>query len=303
MDTCAKLKRSFIIASERGVFCDNDRNRAANGDSIVLPLTISLPSGLEKTVPKGPRPKLVYFRGPCGAGAAVADDGRPTPGGAKLEAMLKELADAGEDLDVACSEGLLPTANLVEAMRGAVFCPVMPTATRQATAALPAAALSGCIPVFFGPPWHAMPLAGDIAYRSIAVFLEVTASGAVAQPAAGELHAPPPEGRLEPNTGVEGGIVKVATFSAAVEHLRSLSAEWIAELQAALAKERLKFYLPAPEGDVGAQSVAGEIIVRRMCEYATKLNAMLSERDAARAAANGTDMDVLPKLPQGTTKG
>lgn len=33
--------------------------------------------------------------------------------------------------------------------------------------------LAGCIPVFVGPPWHAMPLASEILYHEFSVFFEL----------------------------------------------------------------------------------------------------------------------------------
>lgn len=72
-------------------------------------------------------------------------------------------------------------------MERATFCPVM-APERQATRSLPAAVLSGCIPVFFGPPFHALPLAADIRYAAFSLFFHLTESASY-QPQVGASHA------------------------------------------------------------------------------------------------------------------
>ncbi len=44
----------------------------------------------------------------------------------------------------------------------------------QTSRRLPEAVLTGCIPVFFGPPFHTVPLADQLDYRSFAIFFNFT---------------------------------------------------------------------------------------------------------------------------------
>ena len=327
LDTCARLKRSFLLTSERAVFCDNDRDRAANGDSLILPLVvIDGVNVTRRSSRKGHRDIFLFYKSRCpvdmdaevtkgargGAsvelkhGASMA--GEPSMLGQRLlAAMYSELSGSDSsgddddddgvdmsDVDVTCFEDGDPAhTDILAAMRRSVFCPVMAFGS-QATRSLPAAALSGCLPVFFGPYFHALPFAGDINYRSIAVFFNITESGRDPEPEEGSEDAlrPKPPGELEPNARLEDIVVEVPSFTAALRYLKSIPGEVIAEMQAVLEVERLKFYYPPLPGD--QQSAAGEIIVRRMCEYATKLNGTL----AAVAAEREERFDKLPKLQQ-----
>lgn len=311
MDTCARLKRSFFLASERAVFCDNDRDRAANGDSLILPLVVVEGLNVTGSVRDGPeRTIFLYYQSRCPIdmdnldkneilteiehGASLA--GEPSMLGQRLLSAMhaelgqeSDLVHAWDDIHISCSPDKDPTqAEVLDAMRRAIFCPVMAHGT-QATRALPAAVLSGCIPVFFGEPYHAMPLAGDIDYPSIAVFFNITESGKEPPPATeDEAWKPQPPGELEINAGIEGALVAVSTFTDALKYLREIPKERIEAMQAAIDAERLKYYYPLMPG--GTMSPAGEIIVKRMCEYATKLNATLDAQAAERAAR-------LDKLP------
>ncbi len=58
-------------------------------------------------------------------------------------------------------------------MRGATFCLSMP-GDSASTRRLAETIMAGCIPVFLGPPYASMPLAGDVAYREIGVFINIT---------------------------------------------------------------------------------------------------------------------------------
>ena len=44
----------------------------------------------------------------------------------------------------------------------------------QATQLLSEAFAAGCIPVFVGPPWHSMPFADIVDYKSSAIFLNIS---------------------------------------------------------------------------------------------------------------------------------
>ena len=55
----------------------------------------------------------------------------------------------------------VPYGEVLLEMRRSVFCFVLPGDTASSRR-LTDAMLSGCIPVFLGAPWHAMPFAGEV---------------------------------------------------------------------------------------------------------------------------------------------
>ena len=304
MDTCAQLKRTFMLAGERGVFCDNDRDRAAHGDSLILPYTVVAGVDVNASARAGPRLDLLYYRDTCpptggaeGAAGGWPDSDAPpdAPGPSLVRRMFEELGDGrgGAGVNVTCGCARCPQAvGQVEeqhAMEAAVFCPVMASET-QASRRLPAAALAGCMPVLFGPPFHALPLAADIRYADFALVFNLTryAAAAAAPPPPGEPRVP---GELEPDAGLAGGVIRVENFAEAVEYLRALPEARLASMREALDEERLKFYYPPLPGF--RQSVAGKLVVRRMCEYATRINVAAA---AQRLAQKPADM---PKIPKG----
>ena len=54
-----------------------------------------------------------------------------------------------------------PHASMLESMAGSVFCLIMP-GNSQSSQRLTEAFLTGCIPVFLGPPWHSLPFATEV---------------------------------------------------------------------------------------------------------------------------------------------
>ena len=64
----------------------------------------------------------------------------------------------------------LPYADLMVAMQRSTFC-LLPPGETASSRRLTDAVLAGCIPVFIGPPWHEMPLAGHLNYSAFAVFV------------------------------------------------------------------------------------------------------------------------------------
>ena len=71
-----------------------------------------------------------------------------------------------------CGERASHAETLAELQR-ARFCPVLNGDT-AASLRLSEVILAGCIPVFVGPPWHALALYDDVDYKSFAVFVNVS---------------------------------------------------------------------------------------------------------------------------------
>jgi hypothetical protein len=55
------------------------------------------------------------------------------------------------------------------------FCPIIP-GDDQASQSLTERYIAGCIPVFIGPPYHAIPFEKEVDYQSSAIFINITGS-------------------------------------------------------------------------------------------------------------------------------
>ena len=91
-------------------------------------------------------------------------------------------------------------------MRRTVFCFLLPSDTASSRR-LSDIMMAGCIPVFLGAPYHAMPLAGEIPYKDFALFFQLHAfqrNSSMCAPDAGPAHVvmcmPLGLGTLSPNT-------------------------------------------------------------------------------------------------------
>ena len=92
---------------------------------------------------------------------------------------MQALKTAGKDVDVSCTESELghdhsSFEEMLDKMERSIFCLVIP-GDAQSTRRLSEIFMAGCIPVFVGPPYNAMPLAGDIQYKSVGIFFNISA--------------------------------------------------------------------------------------------------------------------------------
>ncbi len=81
----------------------------------------------------------------------------------------------------------MPYEELQEHMRRSTFC-LLPPGGTASSRRLTDVVLSGCIPVFIGPPWHAMPLARHLNYTAFAVFVNVQSMRYVLPPDQKDAH-------------------------------------------------------------------------------------------------------------------
>ena len=93
--------------------------------------------------------------------------------------QVQALKNSGEDVDVTCTESELGSSHssfeaMLNKMEHTVFCLIIP-GDAQSTRRLSEIFLAGCIPVFMGPPYHTMPLAEDINYKSTGIFFNISA--------------------------------------------------------------------------------------------------------------------------------
>lgn len=249
MDTCVKLKRSFLIVSERGTFCGNDRNRAVKGDSIIAPLVVADGVDIHKPINSTDERLIrIYFRGICPPSKEtllsrdrLSLDPSKFPVQWLLRSMLDELEEyngtgsRSHIISVDCydkHEKLYRQHTEIQLMKNATFCLIFPSEDGQATPMLLAAVLSGCIPVFIGPPFHALPFAEDVKYSRIAYFFNISIPRGY--PSSGFIIderdaydprplTPPPPGELESNAGLKGFILKVINFRQIFDYLDGIS--------------------------------------------------------------------------------
>ena len=219
-DVCEELGGVLHLVPERANLCTWTRTAARVDNALLLPYVASNDlalggAGSDAALLAAPRELHAFFVGGCGnpapevrglfaagkmlryelvralnseterargeaaasaAGAASAASSLPPP-----------LASNGRDVLARCAcdicEGHLDHAAYLDAMRRATFCPIV-ASNAQSSRRVSEAALSGCVPVFLGPPFHVLPLADAIDYASFSIFIRVRDAGAWIDPAA-----------------------------------------------------------------------------------------------------------------------
>ena len=284
LDTCAKFRSSFLIASERGIFCDNDRDRAFHGQSVIAPLVANVnpddDTEDESTgvTPLEERQTFLYLPIPCSSSSLKKLQQRSltarTASAVLLDSVEQSLSNPGDvsggldDVVVVPRQEVCPmsTSNqttIIEGMRSARFCGILPSEDRQADVFLPLAIQSGCVPVFLGPPFHSMPLALDIDYSSIAIFIHIV-DHTKSIWNIDEMSMQ--DGDLEPDQKIRQSPVEVPSVIDAIRHLRNIPATHTRSMFNALNKEREKFIY-----DSISEDSAGNTIIKRMCEYSKQM--------------------------------
>eukprot|EP00889_Picochlorum_renovo_P004110 jgi/Picre1/31140/NNA_006494.t1 len=241
LDTCAKFKSSFIVATERGTFCDNDRDRAFRGDSIILPMVAE--GGKHKILPLEKRDTMLYIHIPC-----HSKGNSKSPGMVLLDSISNELKKTTNNKEgivvdymedsckaMASSGG---RASMIDRMKKSRYCAILPSADRQATTQLPLAVQQGCIPVFLGPPFHAMPMVLDVEYSNIALFIHMV-DHTRSLWALDEMSMA--DGDLEPDATIRSNPIEVPNIVDAINHLRNIPAPLAQKLHQATLQESHKF--------------------------------------------------------------
>ena len=191
------------------MLCWRDKDKASTGRAQVIPYVGVADANLTALVVGSERPTFLYFRAACSnspkraAGillrhamikamerkkAADVDVSWATlqqqafgfkAHAARARQPPTTLAHARVPLcaQVGCACSICknkePHSAVLDAMRNATFCPVLNGDT-AASLRLTEVILAGCIPVFVGPPWHALPLYRAVDYKSFAVFINVS---------------------------------------------------------------------------------------------------------------------------------
>jgi len=293
LDTCAKLKSTFMVAGERGVFCDNDRDRAFHGQSVILPATV-VQKELSEMVPTKDRDILLYLRIPC---YRTGDEECPAKIliqsiESKLESMQKITGVQVIPSLQTCAEYHERKARNLTArdMTRSKFCAVIPSVKSQNTIDLPLAIQSGCIPVFLGPPFHSMPMVLDVAYSKIAVFIHIVEHSKLIWDF-DELHIA--SGELEPDDNVQTATIEVPDIVAAVEFLGAIPETVVEYMHQEVLKEQSKFRMNSKNK---TEFSATDIAINRMCDYSIRMKAENELKARQKAAAPQENSSRSPKL-------
>ncbi|GAQ85029.1 hypothetical protein KFL_002180040 [Klebsormidium nitens] len=157
----------FPAVIERGQICGGG-DRSGRWDLI-------LPYASTKRIPKAdysrPRSTLLFFRAGC------SDSEIRSVGMRMRHAAVQTFSTIdAPDVSVKCKCSQCPGrdehSQMLSKLGRSKFCLVLPGDT-QASRRLTEVVLMGCIPVFIGSPFHALPFAEYVDYNSIGYFFEV----------------------------------------------------------------------------------------------------------------------------------
>ena len=300
---CEDLASAFHLVPERASLCVWTQDSASQGQSLIMPYVATLDLDHDSDLLNIDRDILIYFRGGCG---------HPNPTVRGLFAagkMLRyELVDAIEthrnapDIDVKCScdicDNHTPHAKVMESYRRARFCPVL-ASNAQSSRRLSEIILSGCIPVFIGPPFHSLPLSLDVDYGSMGIFINITNSSWIDHSSPHYLknrlvtHLWPLE-----DAGLLDQLVQIDTLPHVVDYLRHFPEEEEKKKRASVVEQRYKFfYGPVPEsvGGDGRTSDLGTIAMKHMCRHAAE-----AREQRQRSERQGITKDEHVKVVRGT---
>lgn len=277
LDTCAKFKSSFFVASERGVFCDNDRDRAFLGKSVILPPVINgylSEANAPEILPVEKRHIMLYLRIPCFDESIEGQiQNHVSPNLLLLQSIEKSIfkGNLGNRDDIvivsrqeSCRASPSEQASSIRMMRSSRYCGILPAADRQTTIELPLAIHAGCIPVFLGPPFHSMPMALDVEYSKIAVFIHIV-DHTKAIWKLDDLNMQ--DGDLEPDEAIHKAPIEVPDVLDAIKHLQNIPATVAGELHDQVVMQVDKFSYGSNSDATSAVDVA----IDRMCKYSIEM--------------------------------
>ncbi|KDD72817.1 hypothetical protein H632_c2860p0 [Helicosporidium sp. ATCC 50920] len=266
---CADAK-PFMLAAEHRQFCPGNQRAARTGRGMLVPhVAVSdvdfADDGLST------RDTLIFSHGAC---ANTADPSVKWSSGKLMRTRLTAAlaASNASDVDSQCAcaicKGSLSHAETMARMRRSVFCPVLPGDT-QSSRRLAEVVLSGCIPVFVGPPYHTLSMPLDVDYRALGVFLHVNdTSGWILDkgPGAARANGKGLLGRWWTDVVLShDDYLRVQSVRDVEPALRALGEDVVASKQRALKEQRDLLYYKTPPGQQCSR--LGRRIVDRLCEY------------------------------------
>lgn len=275
---CEDLASAFHLVPERSSLCVWTPDSASTGSSLILPYVASLDLDFDNDLEAVERDLLLYYRGGCG---------HPHPSVRGLFAagkMLRyefvhsiKLERQEIDIDIRCScdicDNHTPHLEVMQGYRRSRFCPVLPSNV-QSSRRLSEVILSGCIPVFIGPPFHTLPLQLDVDYKSMGIFINITNSSWID-------HASPHHlqnklvSHLWPldDYALEDSLISMDNVYEIVDYLRNISPEEESQKRRSVLQQRFKFYfgpVPVSAGGDGKTSELGQIAMKHMCRHASE---------------------------------
>jgi len=273
---CEDLASVFHLVPERSSLCVWTQDAAAQGRALIMPYVATLDLDFKTDLQNSPRDLLLYFRGGCG---------HPNPSIRGIFAAGKMLRydmvhgilahRNASDIDMRCScdicDNHTPHRLVLEGYRRSKFCPVVPS-NAQSSRRLSEIILSGCIPVFIGPPYHTLPLSLDIDYASMAIFINITNSVWIDKESPHYLqnrlvsHLWPLE-----DPSLEEHLVPLENIHEVVDYLRNFPTSEEARKRQSVLNQRYKFYygaVPESDGGDGRQSELADIAMKHMCRHA-----------------------------------
>ena len=305
---CEDLASAFHLVPERSSLCVWTPDAASSGSSLIMPYVATLDLDFELDLLHADRDLLLYYRGGCG---------HPDPSVRGLFAagkMLRydfvhsvETDRKSADIDIKCScdicDNHTPHAEVMQSYRRTRFCPIL-ASNVQSSRRISEAILSGCIPVFIGPPFHSLPLHLDVDYSSMAIFMNVTNSSAWIDETSPHHLKNKLVTHIWPldDVKLEDQLVPVDNMEHVVDYLRNLPPEVEVAKRRSVLQQRFKFYygpVPTSAGGNGVTSQLGQIAMRHMCRHAAeerrKRGLSESQGIASKAKRGGGDKSSLMK--------
>lgn len=276
---CEDLASAFHLVPERSSLCVWTPDAASTGSSLIMPYVATLDLDLESDLLHNDRDLLLYYRGGCG---------HPDPSVRGLFAagkMLRydfvhsiEAERKADDIDIKCScdicDNHTPHAEVMQGYRRSRFCPIL-ASNVQSSRRISEVVLSGCIPVFIGPPFHSLPLHLDVDYSSMGIFLNVTNSSSWIDETSPHHLKNKLVTHLWPldDVNLEAQLIPIDSMVHAVDYLRNLPPEVELAKRRSVLQQPFKFYygpVPPSAGGNGVTSELGHIAMRHMCRHAAE---------------------------------
>lgn len=254
--------------AERGQICGGG-DRSGHWDLV-------LPYASTKRIPKADysrlRPTFLFFLAGC------SDSESRSVGMRMRHAAVKAFDSIGApDVSVKCKCSSCPGHHEHSSMLSKVgrsnFCLVLPGDT-QASRRLTEVLLMGCIPVFIGPPFHALPFAEYVDYNSIGYFFQIKQASWIYDPVdAFNL------GLWRLDSGV--AVVKVDFLIDVYAYLRSVRDCEIKRKRLSLQEHRRLFVYTTSLRESKPQAV--DVVIHNLC---TKIRAKIGARETNETSSS-----------------
>eukprot|EP00884_Botryococcus_braunii_P001170 jgi/Botrbrau1/11053/Bobra.92_2s0024.1 len=236
------------------------------------------------------RDTLIFFRGKCTPVRSAWATDKVNHGKLMRRDIALQVRDAGPDVQVECTGAKEELGELqakpithdqqVHRYFKSIFCLMLP-GDSQTSRRLPEAVMTGCIPVFVGPPYHTMPLTNALDYSKFALFFNVTgeASWNVNQTIRWELdlalRCPAPtfsEFWVPDMKDIFSYTINVPSVMDMVGYLRTMNHQRIRQLQVGLRAVRALFlYMALPGKEGGRTQTASHVLIGEMCRRSARL--------------------------------